>query len=48
MKRTHIYKQYDMLFVRFHRKLNFLAIFAFLEYFTHFGGQENGRIHRVK
>ena len=31
-----------------HRKLNFLAIFAFLEYFTHFGGQENGRIHRVK
>ena len=29
-----------MLFVRFHRKLNFWAIFAFLQYFTHFGRQK--------
>jgi len=31
-----------------HRKLNFWAIFAFLQYFTHFGGQKKGKIDRVK
>jgi len=48
MKRKNIYKQSEMLFARFHLKLNFWAIFAFLQYFTHFGGQKNGKIERVK
>ena len=48
MKRTRIYEQSEMLFVQFHRELNFWAIFGFLQYFTHFGSQKNGKIERVK
>jgi len=48
MKRTHVYEQSEILFFRFHRTLNFWAIFAFLQYFTHFGGQKKGEIDRVK
>jgi len=48
MKRTHMYEQSEMLFAPFHRKLTFWAIFAFLQYFAHFGGQKIGRIERVK
>ena len=44
IKRTHVYKQSEILFVRFHRKLNFWAIFAFLQYFTHFGGQKRAKL----
>ena len=47
MKRTHIFKQSEMLFLRFHRKLNFWAISGFLQYFTYVGGQKNGRIERL-
>ena len=36
-----IHKVSEMLFVRFHRKLNFWATFVFLQYFTHFGEQKN-------
>ena len=45
---THIYEQSGMLFAQFYRKLNFWAIFAFLQNFAHFGGQKNGKIQSVK
>ena len=43
-----MYEQSKMLFVPFHGKLNFWAIFAFLQYFAHFSEQKIGRIERVK
>ena len=48
MKRTRIYKHTEMLIVVFSREINFWAIFVFLQYFTHFDGQFNGKIERVK
>jgi len=47
-EKTHMFEQSEMLYVLFHRKLNFWAIFAFLQYFAHFGGQNTSRIERVK
>ena len=47
-KRTRIYEQTEMLFVLFSRELNFWAIFVSFQYFTHFAGQTNGKIERVK
>ena len=47
MKRTHVYEQSEILFVLVHRKLNFWAIFAFLQ-ISLILADKKGKIDRVK